>query len=110
MPSPLPNLSHIHPKDRPCAFCLIKEGKDVPPELLVAFTPRPLPAPRRRLTREARDIAERYLTLPIASRWTIARLLNYLTGNLPDYASHNQPSDPQKHSSPVLVRGSVKSN
>lgn len=78
---PSPNLSHICPKDRPCAFCLIKEGKDIPAELLVAYTPRPIPPPRLRLTSDAREVAHAYSALPTRDRWLVKRFLNELAAH-----------------------------
>lgn len=76
--TPAPDLAHIHPKDRPCAYCLIQHGQDVPAELLVTPTLRPIPPPRRRLSRDAREMAELCSALPTRDRWLVRRFINEL--------------------------------
>lgn len=75
------DVAHVHPKDRPCAFCLASQGQELPAELLVEPAVR---IPRaRRLALEIQHVTDCYRRLNPHERTRIRQLLDLLLNGSP---------------------------
>jgi len=70
------DLAHIHDPSRPCAYCLARQGKPIPDELLIPADA--ITHAESSSVDDALTVATIYAALPSASQWLVWGLLHEL--------------------------------